>query len=67
MGTRGKQGLKRLLVGSVAEEIVREADCGVYVVHEKTLRPPERTVPPPPPEIDVIFESETEIFESEAE
>lgn len=49
MGTRGRHGVERLLAGSVAERVVREANCGVYVVHEKSKKPPERSVPPPSP------------------
>ncbi len=32
MATRGRTGLKHLLLGSVAERVVREADCQVLVV-----------------------------------
>jgi nucleotide-binding universal stress UspA family protein len=32
MGTHGKTGLRRLLLGSVAEHIVRHADCPVVTV-----------------------------------
>ncbi|MEN9581869.1 MAG: hypothetical protein RJA70_4878 [Pseudomonadota bacterium] len=32
MGTHGRTGLNRLLVGSVAEEVVRRAPCGVFVI-----------------------------------
>lgn len=32
MGTHGRQGLKRLLLGSVAESIVRTAPCPVLLV-----------------------------------
>lgn len=32
IGTRGKMGLERLLLGSVAEEIIRSAPCKVLVV-----------------------------------
>jgi len=35
MGTHGRRGLKRLLLGSVAEKVVREAGCAVVVVREK--------------------------------
>lgn len=56
MGTRGRHGVRRVLEGSVAEEVVREADCGVFVVHEKTKRPPQRSIPPTPPEIEVLVE-----------
>jgi len=33
MGTRGRRGLSRALLGSVAESIVRTATCPVLVVH----------------------------------
>lgn len=61
MGSHGRQGVRRLIEGSVAEEVVREAQCGVYVVHEGTRKPPEGTMsppPPPPPEIEVIFDGD---------
>jgi nucleotide-binding universal stress UspA family protein len=60
MGSHGRQGWQKLLEGSVAEEVVREAKCGVYVVHEGTRKPPESSFPPPAPEdeIEVIFEGE---------
>lgn len=32
MGTHGRTGLKRLLMGSVAEEVVRESNCPVLTV-----------------------------------
>lgn len=32
MATKGRTGLKRLVLGSVAERVVREADCSVLVV-----------------------------------
>jgi hypothetical protein len=51
-----RHGVRRALEGSVAEEVVRESDCGVFVVHEKTKRPPERSIPPPPPEIEILVE-----------
>ena len=38
MGTHGRTGLGRLLMGSVAEEIVRKASCPVLTV--KTPQPP---------------------------
>jgi nucleotide-binding universal stress UspA family protein len=44
MGTHGRHGLKRLLAGSVAEEVVRDAPCPVLVVKSA---PPRR---PPPQE-----------------
>jgi hypothetical protein len=33
MGTHGRDGLARLLVGSVAETVVRKALCPVLTVH----------------------------------
>jgi nucleotide-binding universal stress UspA family protein len=33
MGTHGRSGVKRLLLGSVAEHVVRHADCPVVTVH----------------------------------
>lgn len=35
MGTKGNTGLKRVLMGSVAEQVVREAQCPVLVVRER--------------------------------
>lgn len=32
MGSRGRTGLRRLLIGSVAERVVRHASCPVLVV-----------------------------------
>jgi nucleotide-binding universal stress UspA family protein len=32
IGTQGKKGLERLLLGSVAEEVIRSASCKVLVV-----------------------------------
>ncbi len=32
MGTHGRTGLKRLLMGSVAEQVMRQADCPVLTV-----------------------------------
>jgi nucleotide-binding universal stress UspA family protein len=36
VGTHGRKGLSRLMLGSVAANVVRDAPCGVYVV-----RPPD--------------------------
>jgi nucleotide-binding universal stress UspA family protein len=36
VGTHGRQGVVRLLLGSVAEEVVRTANCPVLVVRPKT-------------------------------
>ncbi|MBL7788822.1 MAG: universal stress protein [Chitinophagales bacterium] len=32
MGTHGRTGLKRLLMGSIAEDVLRHADCPVFMV-----------------------------------
>ena len=34
MGTHGRRGLRRLMIGSVAEEVVRTAHCPVVTVHQ---------------------------------
>jgi nucleotide-binding universal stress UspA family protein len=36
LGTHGRTGIKRLLLGSVAENVVRTASCPVLVVREKS-------------------------------
>jgi nucleotide-binding universal stress UspA family protein len=41
VGTRGPTGLGRLLLGSVAERVVRDAPCPVMVVHEHEGPPAE--------------------------
>lgn len=40
MGTHGRTGLRRLLVGSVAEAVLRAAPCPVVTVHLPQLPPP---------------------------
>ena len=35
MGTRGRTGLNRLLMGSVAEEVARKAPCLVWIVKDQ--------------------------------
>lgn len=44
MGTRGRTGLRHVLLGSVAEKIVRHAPCSVLTVHEHTEMTPFRRV-----------------------
>ncbi|MEE8408834.1 MAG: universal stress protein [Myxococcota bacterium] len=34
IGTRGRTGIEHLLLGSVAERVVRQATCAVMVVHQ---------------------------------
>lgn len=38
MATHGRKGLRRLLLGSVAERVVREAQCPVLTVKPKAAR-----------------------------
>ncbi len=38
VGTHGRRGLKRLVLGSVAERVVREAPCAVLVVRRPENR-----------------------------
>jgi nucleotide-binding universal stress UspA family protein len=40
MGTHGRSGLERLLMGSVAEKVMREAHCSVLVVKLPKGAPP---------------------------
>jgi nucleotide-binding universal stress UspA family protein len=37
MGTHGRTGIRRILLGSVAERVVRSAPCSVLVVRPSTL------------------------------
>jgi len=51
VGTHGRSGLKRLVLGSVAEAVVRKASCPVFVVRLKDYHafvPPE--IEPPCPD-----------------
>jgi nucleotide-binding universal stress UspA family protein len=57
MGTHGRTGYSHVLLGSVAERVVRRARCPVLTVHlgvgqqAVTARKRERTVEPPPSEV----------------
>lgn len=42
LGTHGRRGLRRLLLGSVAEEVVRLAPCPVLTVPERAGATPDR-------------------------
>lgn len=42
VGTHGRSGLKRLLVGSIAEEVMRRAPCGVFVIRPRDFLQGER-------------------------
>jgi nucleotide-binding universal stress UspA family protein len=47
MGTHGRTGLGRLLLGSVAEHVLREAHCPVLTVKMPVSKaPPKQTSPP---------------------
>jgi nucleotide-binding universal stress UspA family protein len=37
MGTHGRTGLSRLIMGSVAEAVVRRSSCAVYTVRQREL------------------------------
>ncbi|QDU30679.1 Putative universal stress protein [Anatilimnocola aggregata] len=47
MPTHGRTGLRRLLMGSVAEEVVRKAPCPVVTVSPKAAKPSEVKEPSP--------------------
>ncbi len=44
MGTHGRRGITRLLMGSVAEAIVRRADCPVLILKHHAKAPVEASV-----------------------
>jgi len=39
MGTHGRTGLRHVLIGSVAEKVVRHAPCGVLVTRVRGEQP----------------------------
>jgi len=47
VGTHGRRGLRRLLLGSVAEGVVRLAHCPVLVVRPKDTHPDAPKIEPP--------------------
>jgi hypothetical protein len=49
VGTHGRRGVSRLLLGSVAEATVRLAPCGVLVVRSKAIPEPAPSIEPPCP------------------
>ena len=40
MGTHGRRGLGYLLLGSVAEEVIRTAQCPIYTIREQKIAKP---------------------------
>ena len=48
VGTHGRQGLKRLLMGSVAERVVRNATCPVLVMRPRIYDASRQLAPEPP-------------------
>jgi len=48
VGTHGRHGLERLLVGSVAERVVRSATCPVLVMRPRTYDASRQLAPEPP-------------------
>jgi nucleotide-binding universal stress UspA family protein/quercetin dioxygenase-like cupin family protein len=46
MGTHGRTGLNRLLTGSVAEEVVRQANCPVMTIRNPPAKPGARLPAP---------------------
>jgi nucleotide-binding universal stress UspA family protein len=46
VGTHGRHGIKRIMLGSVAEQIVRDACCPVLVVRTRSYAPALEPEPP---------------------
>jgi nucleotide-binding universal stress UspA family protein len=51
LGTHGRTGLGRLLMGSVAEEVLRKASCPVLTVKTPLGASPERAAAAPVPDV----------------
>jgi universal stress protein A len=55
MGTHGRTGLMHLILGSVAEHVLRHARCPVQVVRNRPAQEPRLkepvVMPPPPPRL----------------
>jgi nucleotide-binding universal stress UspA family protein len=49
MGTHGRTGLKRWMLGSIAEEVVRRAPCGVFVIRPRDFLAGEKLPDVQPP------------------
>lgn len=52
LGTHGRSGLERVMLGSVAEAVTRRAPCGVFVIRPRDFLNGERlpVIQPPPQE-----------------
>lgn len=48
VGTHGRKGMEKLLLGSVAEKLVRDAHVPVLVTHQNRLGELEKTTTPDP-------------------
>lgn len=44
MATHGRTGLPRLFTGSVSEQVVREAECPVLLIHDEPVQPSHRHI-----------------------
>lgn len=49
VGTHGRRGLKRIVLGSVAAEVVRRAPCGVFVIRPRDFADGEKLPEIQPP------------------
>jgi nucleotide-binding universal stress UspA family protein len=49
LGTHGRQGLQRMLLGSVAEAVMRHAPCGVFVIRPRDFLHGEKVPDLSPP------------------
>jgi len=64
LGTHGHTGLKRLLMGSVAEQVLRKAPCPVLTVKGASGREKKAAAAPQTesPELDIVDEASDESF-----
>jgi nucleotide-binding universal stress UspA family protein/dienelactone hydrolase len=53
MGTRGRSGLRRAILGSVAEKVTRNAACPVMTVRWPLVPPPPAEPPAAPEEVEL--------------
>jgi nucleotide-binding universal stress UspA family protein len=63
LGTHGRKGPSRWLMGSVAEVVVRLSPCPVLVVRPKAAPPPTPQIEPPCPRcVEARFASQGKVF-----